>query len=142
MEKRHAKSSKPTMRMRSKTNVPDCTFLYPPKVQWKQLRHPPRRNGGGLGRVRHRSHAQGCPHEPVVRGVLDVRDFNEQQSGHAPYDDDRLEALIEVLSRYRLGLKDTEPIFWGALTNISCGNFPRTRDRAPVSSTRRRRSAG
>ena len=50
---------------------------------------------------------------PLLRGVLDVRDFNEQQSGQRTLDDDRLEALIEVLSRYRLGLKDTEPDILG-----------------------------
>ena len=34
---------------------------------------------------------------PLLRGVLDVRDFNEQQSGQRTLDDDRLETLIEVL---------------------------------------------
>jgi type I restriction enzyme M protein len=45
---------------------------------------------------------------PALDGVLNVKDFNETQSGHRTLDDDRLAALIEVLSRYRIGLKDAE----------------------------------
>lgn len=46
---------------------------------------------------------------PDLQGVLNVRDFNERQSGQRVLDDDRLSALIEVISRHRLGLKDVEP---------------------------------
>jgi len=41
--------------------------------------------------------------------VLDVKDYNERQSGERTLDDDRLSALIEVISRHRLGLRNTEP---------------------------------
>ncbi len=50
---------------------------------------------------------------PRLEGVLNVQDFNETQSGQRTLDEDRLEALIEVLSRYRLGLQDTEPDILG-----------------------------
>ena len=50
---------------------------------------------------------------PRLQGVLDVEDFNERQSGQRTLDDDRLEALIEVMSRHRLGLQDTEPDILG-----------------------------
>ena len=42
----------------------DCTLLYPARVQLEATPQPPRRRQ--LGRVRHRSHARGCPHEPAV----------------------------------------------------------------------------
>lgn len=45
---------------------------------------------------------------PELKGVLDVKDYNETQSGQRNLDDDRLETLIEVLSRHRLGLQNTE----------------------------------
>jgi type I restriction enzyme M protein len=38
---------------------------------------------------------------------------NERQSGQRTLDDDRLAALIEVVSRHRLGLKNTEPDILG-----------------------------
>ncbi len=46
---------------------------------------------------------------PDLQGVLDVKDYNERQSGERALDDDRLAALIEVISRHRLGLRNTEP---------------------------------
>ena len=46
---------------------------------------------------------------PDLQGVLDVKDFNERQSGQRTLDDDRLAELIEIVSRHRLGLQNTEP---------------------------------
>ena len=46
---------------------------------------------------------------PHLKGVLDVKDFNERQSGQRTLDDDRLAELIEIISRHRLGLLNTEP---------------------------------
>ena len=50
---------------------------------------------------------------PRLEGVINVKDFNEKQSGQRTLDEERLEALIEVLSRHRLGLQDTEPDILG-----------------------------
>lgn len=50
---------------------------------------------------------------PALQGVLDVKDYNEKQSGQRTLDDDRLAALIEVVSRHRLGLRNTEPDILG-----------------------------
>ena len=50
---------------------------------------------------------------PRLSGVLDVQDFNEQQSGQRALDDERLVSLIEVISRHRLGLQNTEPDILG-----------------------------
>ncbi len=86
-------------------------FYIPQKYSWKQLRNHPA--DGGLGEFVTEAMREVARTNPLLRGVLDVRDFNEQQSGQRILDDDRLEALIEVLSRYRLGLKNTEPDILG-----------------------------
>ena len=52
-------------------------------------------------------------HNPELLGVLDIKDYNERQSGQRTLDDDRLAALIEVVSRHRLGLKNAEPDILG-----------------------------
>jgi type I restriction enzyme M protein len=90
---------------------PIVRFYIPQKYSWKQLRNHPA--DGSLGEFVTEAMREVARMNPLLRGVLDVRDFNEQQSGQRILDDDRLEALIEVLSRYRLGLKDTEPDILG-----------------------------
>ena len=90
---------------------PFVRFYIPQKYSWKQLRNHPA--DGGLGEFVTEAMREVARTNPPLRGVLDVRDFNEQQSGQRILDDDRLEALIEVLSRYRLGLKNTEPDILG-----------------------------
>ena len=90
---------------------PIVRFYIPQKYSWKQLRNHPA--DSGLGEFVTEAMREVARMNPLLRGVLDVRDFNEQQSGQRILDDDRLEALIEVLSRYRLGLKDTEPDILG-----------------------------
>ena len=90
---------------------PIVRFYIPQKYSWKQLRNHPA--DGGLGEFVTEAMREVARMNPLLRGVLDVRDFNEQQSGQRTLDDDRLEALIEVMSRYRLGLKDTEPDILG-----------------------------
>ena len=45
---------------------------------------------------------------PDLQGVLDVKDYNERQSGQRNLDDDRLAKLIEIISRHRLGLENAE----------------------------------
>jgi hypothetical protein len=43
---------------------------------------------------------------PDLQGVLDIKDHNERRAGQRTLDEDRLGALIEVLSRHWLGLKE------------------------------------
>ncbi len=50
---------------------------------------------------------------PRLSGVIDVRDFNETAAGQRILSDDRLRALIQRLSQYRLGLQDVEPDILG-----------------------------
>lgn len=44
-----------------------------------------------------------------LRGVIDIRDFNERQAGQRILDDGPLHSLVNVLSRHRLGINDVEP---------------------------------
>lgn len=50
---------------------------------------------------------------PKLGGVIDIRDFNETAAGQRILNDDRLRALIQRLSQYRLGLQDVEPDILG-----------------------------
>ena len=50
---------------------------------------------------------------PDLQGVLDIKDYNERQSGQRTLDDERLASLIEIFSRHRLGLQNTEPDILG-----------------------------
>lgn len=50
---------------------------------------------------------------PRLSGVIDVVDFNATAAGQRIISDDHLAALVDVLSRYRLGLDDAEPDILG-----------------------------
>jgi len=50
---------------------------------------------------------------PKLQGVIDIVDFNATAAGQRIISDDRLKLLIDVLGRYRLGLKDVEPDILG-----------------------------
>jgi len=45
---------------------------------------------------------------PKLQGVIDIVDFNARAAGQPIIGNDRLRALIDVLGRHRLGLKDVE----------------------------------
>lgn len=67
---------------------------------------------------------------PKLQSVIDIVDFNATAAGQRVISDDKLKLLIDVLGRYRLGLKDVEPDILGGPTNICCANLPRARARA------------
>jgi len=50
---------------------------------------------------------------PRLQGVVDIVDFNATAAGQRIISDDKLRLLIDVLGRYRLGLKDVEPDILG-----------------------------
>ena len=50
---------------------------------------------------------------PKLQGVIDIVDFNATAAGQRIIGDDRVKILIDVLGRYRLGLKDVEPDILG-----------------------------
>ena len=90
---------------------PIVRFYIPQEYHWKTLRNHPA--DGRLGEFVTDAMREVARLNPLLQGVLDVKDFNESQSGQRTLDEERLEALIEVLSRHRLGLQDTEPDILG-----------------------------
>lgn len=90
---------------------PIVRFYIPPEYHWKALRNHPA--DGHLGEFVTDAMREVARLNPLLQGVLDVKDFSESQSGQRTLDEERLEALIEVLSRHRLGLQDTEPDILG-----------------------------
>ena len=90
---------------------PIVRFYIPQEYRWEALRNHPA--DGYLGELVTEAMREVARLNPLLQGVLDVEDFNERQSGQRTLDDDRLEALIEVISGHRLGLQDTEPDILG-----------------------------
>ena len=50
---------------------------------------------------------------PKLQGVIDTRDYNETTAGQRVISDERLKALIDILNRHKIGLKDAEPDILG-----------------------------
>ena len=90
---------------------PIVRFYIPQKYGWEALRN--HSANGHLGEFVTEAMREVARLNPLLQGVLDVKDFNESQSGQRTLDEERLEALIEVLSRHRLGLQDAEPDILG-----------------------------
>ena len=90
---------------------PIVRFYIPQEYHWETLRNHPA--DGHLGEFVTDAMREIARLNPLLQGVLNVKDFNESQSGQRTLDEERVEALIEVLSRHRLGLQDTEPDILG-----------------------------
>ena len=50
---------------------------------------------------------------PKLEGVINIVDFNATTAGQRVISDEKLKVLIDILGRYRLGLKDVEPDILG-----------------------------
>ena len=90
---------------------PVIRFYIPREYRWDKLRHHPA--DGDLGQFVTTAMREVARLNPELQGVLDVKDFNERQSGQRTLDDEHMAALIEVLSRHRLGLNNTQPDILG-----------------------------
>jgi type I restriction enzyme M protein len=86
-------------------------FYIPSQYTWLKLRNHPA--DGTLGEFVTTAMREVARLNPDLQGVLDVKDYNERQSGQRTLDDERLAALIEVITRHRLGLRNTEPDILG-----------------------------
>jgi len=86
---------------------PIVRFFIPHEYRWEAIRNHPA--NGELGQFVTTAMREVSRLNPDLQGVLDVEDYNERRSGQRLLEDDRLAALIEVLSKHRLGLKNTEP---------------------------------
>lgn len=90
---------------------PIVRFFIPARYRWDAIRNHPA--DGALGEFLTDAVREIARLNPDLEGVLDIKDFNERQSGQRTLDDDRLAALVEVVSRHRLGLTNTEPDILG-----------------------------
>ncbi|MFN7947011.1 MAG: class I SAM-dependent DNA methyltransferase [Blastocatellia bacterium] len=90
---------------------PIVRFYIPGRDRWDAIRNHPA--DGTLGEFVTDAMREVARLNPDLQGVLDVKDYNERQSGQRTLDDDRLSELIEVISRHRLGLRNAEPDILG-----------------------------
>ena len=85
---------------------PIVRFYIPREYRWDAIRN--HGADGHLGEFVTDAMREVARLNPDLKGVLDVKDYNETQSGQRNLDDERLASLIEVISRHRLGLKNAE----------------------------------
>lgn len=84
-------------------------FYIPGKARWPSVA----RQTTNLGEYLTDAVRAVAKENPKLSGVIDVKDFNETAAGQRILGDDRLRALIQRLSQYRLGLQDVEPDILG-----------------------------
>ncbi len=84
-------------------------FYLPYQARWSEIA----RQTTNLGEYLTNAVRAVARENPKLSGVIDVKDFNETAAGLRILDDDRLRALIQRLSQYRLGLRDVEPDILG-----------------------------
>ncbi len=85
-------------------------FYIAHNYRWDAIRNHPI---DGLGQFVTDALYEAAKRNPELDGVLNVKDYNETQSGQRTLDNDRLSDLIEVISRHRLGMKNAEPDILG-----------------------------
>lgn len=90
---------------------PIVRFFVPHQYRWDAIRN--HAANGELGQFVTDAMREVARLNPDLQGVLDIKDYNERQSGQRTLDDDRLAILIEVVNRHRLGLKNAEPDILG-----------------------------
>lgn len=87
-------------------HTPIIRFYIPADCAWTVVRN--HAADGSLGEFTTETLRTIARLNPDLQGVLDVKDYNERQSGQRTLDDERLGTLIEIISRHRLGLKNTK----------------------------------
>ena len=84
-------------------------FYLPVEARWQNIA----KQTTGIGEYLTDSVRSIARENPKLQGVIDIVDFNATAAGQRIISDDRLKLLIDVLGRYRLGLKDVEPDILG-----------------------------
>jgi type I restriction enzyme M protein len=85
-------------------------FYIPENAHWEAIR---KHRISGLGQFLTDAVREVARENPPLQGVIDMVDFNATAAGQRIISDEHLAALIEVLSRHRLGLQDVEPDILG-----------------------------
>lgn len=84
-------------------------FYIPKDARWENIVNQTQKLGEFLTECTHKI----AKFNPKLMGVINIVDFNATVSGERIISDDNLKRLINILSRYRLGLKDVEPDLLG-----------------------------
>jgi len=84
-------------------------FYIPEVAQWATISQ----TATGLGEHLTDATRAVARENPKLQGVIDAVDFNATTAGQRIVDDQRLAALVQTLSQYRLGLDDVEPDILG-----------------------------
>ncbi len=92
-------------------HAPIVRFFIPEDCSWQAVRNHPA--DGTLGQFLTDCTRRIADLNPDLKGVLDVKDYNERQAGQRTLDEERLAALVEIISRHRLGLNNTKPDILG-----------------------------
>ena len=84
-------------------------FYIPKEARWENVA----KQTTGLGEYLTNAVRAVSRQNQKLIGVIDVKDFNETAAGQRILGDEQLRALIQVLSRHRLGIDDVEPDILG-----------------------------
>ena len=84
-------------------------FYLPKKARWSEIFKQSTNLGEYLTDA-----VRGIAREnPKLQGVIDIKDYNETAAGQRVLSDSNLKALIGILNKHKLGLKDAEPDILG-----------------------------
>jgi len=84
-------------------------FYIPEDYLWRNIRKITTGIGEKLTEVLRKI----AKENPKLQGVIDVVDFNATQAGQRIISDEHILRLMQILSKYRLGLEDVEPDILG-----------------------------
>ena len=88
----------------------DLTRVYiPSPTTWAEVR----KSAVDLGDRLTTAVREIAKENPELEGVIDIVDYNATAAGQRVLDDGNLARLMEILNRYRLGLRDVEPDILG-----------------------------
>jgi type I restriction enzyme M protein len=85
-------------------------FYVPTVARWPEIR---KQSAVGVGQYLTDAVRAVSKQNPQLQGIVDVQDFNAQAGGLPLVGEGSLAAVIQILSRYRLGLDDVEPDILG-----------------------------
>lgn len=84
-------------------------FYLPPETRWGTIA----RQSISVGEYLTDCVLSIARENPKLQGVIDTVDFNATTAGQRVISEERLKALIDVLGRHRLGLRDVQPDILG-----------------------------
>jgi len=84
-------------------------FYIPEECLWENIR----KVTTSLGEKLTETFRKIAKENPKLQGVIDIVDFNATQAGQRIISDEHISRLMQILSKYRLGLEDVEPDILG-----------------------------